>query len=187
MKRRLAIIIIFCTAIILSGVWHVSCSFEGMDECTQIAYEPNIAPDYSDITIPHNIAPLNFKILEKGQTYRVEIHSNRGSAIGIVSKTGLIHIPLRKWRALLNSNKGQKLFIDVYVKDEDKGWRQFQSITNTIAKEDIDGTVVYRFMKPIYKWWKDIGIYQRNLSDYNVSLVLHGRSFGQGCLNSQRW
>ena len=38
-------------------------------------------------------------------------------------------------------------------------------------------------MKPIYNWWKDIGIYQRNLTDYDVSLVLHGRSFGEGCLN----
>jgi hypothetical protein len=38
-------------------------------------------------------------------------------------------------------------------------------------------------MKPIYKWWKDMGIYQRNLSDYDVSLVLQGSSFGHGCLN----
>lgn len=183
MKKRFIIIGVFCSAIILSGVWLVSRSFEVMDKCTQIAYEPNITPDYSGIVIPHNIAPLNFRISEKGQTYRVKIHSNRGAAIGIVSKTGLIHIPLRKWRALLNVNKGHKVFVDVYVKDADNGWRQFQRITNTIAKEDIDETVVYRFMKPIYRWWKDMGIYQRNLTDYDVSLVLHGRSFGEGCLN----
>jgi len=96
MKRRFTIIGVFCSAIILSGVWLVSRSFEVMDKCTQIAYEPNIIPDYSNIVIPHNIAPLNFRIFEKGQTYRVKIHSNRGAAIGIVSKTGLIHIPLRK-------------------------------------------------------------------------------------------
>jgi hypothetical protein len=154
-----------------------------MDNCAQIAYEPNIIPDYSGIIIPHNIAPLNFRISEKGQKYCVKIHSTRGAAVEIVSKTGLIHIPLRKWRALLNANKGHKVFMDVYVKDADNRWRQFQRITNTIAKESIDETVVYRFMKPIYKWWKDIGIYQRNLTDYNVSPVLLGRSFGQGCPN----
>ena len=38
-------------------------------------------------------------------------------------------------------------------------------------------------MKPLYSWWKDIGIYQRNLTNYDVSTVLHGRSFGSGCLN----
>jgi hypothetical protein len=154
-----------------------------MDKYTQIANEPNIIPDYSSIIIPHNIAPLNFRISEKGQSYHVKIHSNHGAAIGIASKTGLIRIPLRKWRALLKVNKGNKVFIDVYVKDADNGWRQFQRITNTIAKEDIDGTLVYRFMKPIYKWWQDIGIYQRNLTDYDMSPVLQGRSFDQGCLN----
>jgi len=161
----------------------VSRSFEVMGKCTQVAYEPNIIPDYSNIVIPHNIAPLNFRILEKGQTYHVKIHSDHGAAIGIYSKTGLIRIPLRKWRALLDANKGHKVFLYVYVKDSDNGWRQFQRITNTIAKEDIDKTVVYRFMKPVYRWWKDIGIYQRNLTNYDVSLVLHGRSFGEGCLN----
>jgi len=158
-------------------------SSEDIDNCTQIAYEPNIIPDYSGIVIPHNIAPLNFRICEKGQAYRVKIHSNDGAALEIASKTGQIHIPLRKWRTLLNLNKGHTVFIDVHVKDADSRWRQFQRITNTIAKEEIDGTVVYRFMKPIYKWWKDIGIYQRNLTDYDVSPVLRGRSFGEGCLN----
>jgi hypothetical protein len=161
----------------------VACSNESIDNCTQIAHEPKIAPDYSGIVIPYNIAPLNFKITEKGQNYYVKIHSNHGSAIEIASKTGLIQIPLRKWRSLLNLNKGNKLLINVYVKDEGKKWHQFQSITNSIAKEDIDDTLVYRFMKPIYKWWKDIGIYQRNLTNYDVSQVLQGRSLGGGCLN----
>jgi hypothetical protein len=183
MKRKFIITGIFCIAVILFVVRLKSRPFEAIDNCTQVAYEPNITPDYSGIVIPHNIAPLNFRISEKGNIYQVKIHSNHGDAIRIVSKSGLIHIPLRKWRTLLNENKGNKLFIDVYVKDADNQWRQFQGITNTIAKESIDETVAYRFMKPIYNWWKDIGIYQRSLTDYNVSLVLHGRSFGEGCLN----
>ncbi len=158
-------------------------SSEVIKNCTQVAYEPNISPDYSGIVIPPNIAPLNFRILEKGQAYRVKIHSDSGPATEIVSKKGSIRIPLRKWRALLDANKGHNVFVDVYVKNVDKRWLQFQRIANTIAKEDIDKTVVYRFMKPIYNAWKDMGIYQRNLTGYDVSLILHGRSFGEGCLN----
>ena len=183
MKRRFVVIGVFCSAAILSGMWLASCSSEGVEECTQVAYEPNINPDYSGIVIPPNIAPLNFRILEKGGAYHVKIHSDRGAAIEIVSKTGSIRIPLRKWRALLDANKGNKVFLDIYVKKADRGWLQFQPIANTIAKEDIDETLVYRFMKPIYNAWKDMGIYQRNLTGYDVSLVLHGRSFGEGCLN----
>ena len=38
-------------------------------------------------------------------------------------------------------------------------------------------------MKPIYYWWKGIGVYQRHLSDFDESLVIHGRSFDEGCVN----
>ncbi len=150
---------------------------------TQVAHEPNVTPDYRNIIIPPNVAPLNFRVQEAGQAFRVRIHSEQGSAISIRSKTGQIRIPLKRWRALLRANRGRDLFVDVSVKDAHHGWRRYQRITNHIAQEDIDGTLVYRFMKPIYKWWKDIGIYQRNLADFDESLILHGRSFGEGCVN----
>ena len=183
MKRRFIVIGVLCGFFILPGARLAICSSGVMEKYTQAAYEPKISPEYSGIVIPRNIAPLNFRILEKGQAYRVKIHSVRGSAIEIAGKTGSIRIPLRKWRALLDANKGHKVFVDVYVRNTDNEWLQFQRITNTIAEDDIDQTLVYRFMKSIYNAWKDIGIYQRSLTDYDVSVVLHGRSFGEGCLN----
>ena len=183
MKIRLIAIVVSCSVVILSIVWLVSPSFEVVGECSQIAREPNISPDYCGIVTPSNIAPLNFRILEKGQAYCVKIHSDSGPTIEIASKTGRIRIPLRRWRAMLDANKGRELFVDVYVRNAESEWLQFQRIVNRIADEDIDRTVVYRFMKPVYNGWKDMGIYQRDLTDFDVSLVMHGRSFGEGCLN----
>ncbi len=183
MKGRLLVIGVCCGLLILSGVWHALGSYEVRGSCLEVPHEPNITPDYSDIVIPPNIAPLNFRILERGRAYRVKIHSERGAAIDIVSKTGSIRIPLREWRALLGANRGRQILVDVFAKNADRGWLQFQRIANTIAEEEIDGTLVYRFMKPVYNAWKDIGIYQRRLTGFKVSRVLHGRSFGEGCLN----
>jgi len=75
------------------------------------------------------------------------------------------------------------LFFDIYVLEENGSWKQFRSIINQIAAEDIDSNIAYRKMKPIYYYWKNIGIYQRNLENYDESVILHGRSFGNGCLN----
>ena len=187
MKRRYIVIAVVCSVIIFSAAWFrfrpVKVSFEFVGKCTPVDSEPNISPQYSGIVMPPNIAPLNFRILEKAKAYRLKIHSARGNAIEIVSKTGSIKIPLRPWRALLHANKGHKLFKDVYVRNADNEWLKFQRINNTIAREDIDETLVYRFMKPIYNAWKDMGIYQRRLTNYDVSVVIHGRSFGEGCLN----
>ena len=183
MKRRFVVPGILVAVLVLLGLWRVRYVPEAVANCTPVAREPNIAPDYGGVTIPPNIAPLNFRILEKGRAYCVKIHADRGPAIEIADRTGLIRIPARKWRALLEANRGGHVFVDVYVKTAGHGWRQFQRITNIVAEEEIDGTLVYRFMKPIYNAWQDIGIYQRSLSDFDVSPVLHGRSFGQGCLN----
>ena len=183
MKRKPIVTGVSCAFILLSGLWIVLSPPKVVGEGIQIAREPKICPDYSGLVIPPNIAPLNFRILEKGQAYCVRIHSDSGPAIDISGKTGRIRIPLRKWRALLDANKGRELFLDVYVRNAENEWRQFQRIVNTIAAEDIGRTLVYRFMKPVYDKWNDMGIFQRDLTDFDVSPVMQGRSFGKGCLN----
>jgi Tol biopolymer transport system component len=160
-----------------------SCSPKAIEKYSEVAREPNISPDYSGAVIPANIAPLNFRVLEDGRAYFVAVRSDRGHPISIFSKTGQIHIPVRQWHALLDANRGREVSFDIYVQGPDGQWRRFQPLANTTAQEDIDGTLVFRFMKPLYRWWKDIGIYQRNLTNYDVSGVLHGRSFGGACLN----
>lgn len=122
-------------------------------------------------------------ILESGTAYLVKIYSGEGNSIDVKSLTGKIKIPLRKWRSLLNNNRGKQLSFDVYVKSKDGCWGRYETITNTIANENIDGFLVYRFMKPIFTWWKNIGIYQRNIENYDEKLVLHNKSFRHVCLN----
>lgn len=160
-----------------------SCSPRTPETCHEVAREPNLSPDYSGTVIPANIAPLNLEILEEGRAYLLQVHSESGQPITVSSKTGRMRIPRRPWRALLSANRGRDLHFDVYVQDADRRWKHFQPVINSIAREDIDGTLVFRFMKPIYNWWKDIGIYQRDLGSFETSVVLHGRSFGEGCLN----
>jgi len=183
LRNRFAVLVLFVsiTVIVVLGV--VLNSPETIDQFVELEVQPGISPDYSDTVIPANIAPLNFRILEQGQQFFVKVYAGKGKAIDIHSKTGQVRIPVRKWRALLKINRGSQIFFDVYVKDAEQGWTRFGRITNTIAKDEIDGTVVYRRMKPIYNWWKDIGIYQRNLADYDESMVMHGRSFEEGCVN----
>ncbi len=183
LRSKFAVIMLFGSVTIIVGLWFVFSSPKAIEKYAEVTVEPRISPDYSDTVIPPNIAPINFRILEQGQQYFAKVYSEGDEAIDIFSKTGQVRIPLREWRALLKSNRGNKIFFDVYVKDVEHGWRKFKSISNTIAEDEIDDYVVYRLMKPIYNWWKDIGIYQRNLVNYDESLLMHGRSFGEGCLN----
>ena len=183
MKKRFVVIGVLVGTVLLAGLWRVVRAPRAVGQCTPVAREPNITPDYGGLVIPPNIAPLNFRILEEGRAYHVTIHADRGTPIEIASRTGSILIPPRKWRSLLEANRGRQIFVEIYAQAEDTGWRQFRRLANTVATQEIDGTLVYRFMKPIYNAWSEIGIYQRTLADFDASPVLHGRSFGQGCLN----
>ena len=183
MRTEVAGTAVFCSIVIVLGSWMGSCSPKAIERYDEVGREPNLSPDYSGTVLPANIAPLNFRVMEDGRAYLLTVRSERGRPMSIFSKTGQIRIPVRQWHALLDANRGRDIFFDVYVRGADRQWGRFRPVANTIAQEDIDQTLVFRFMKPLYTWWKDIGIYQRNLTNYDVSVVLHGRSFGGGCLN----
>jgi hypothetical protein len=161
-----------------------SCRNEiNIEAYTELSRIPRMRPDYSGTVIPPNIAPLNFSVQEKGKKYCVLIHSGKGEEIRILSRDSKIIIPAKKWHKLLELNRGSSLFFDVYVMGKDENWERYQRFSNTIALENIDSHMAYRVMKPIYSYWKSIGIYQRNLENYNESVILHGRSFNEGCIN----
>ncbi len=143
---------------------------------------PKIHPDYTNTVIPPNIAPLNFIVQEAAARYCVRIRAKEGQPIQIQSRKPKIHIPIRAWKKLLAVNRGNALYFDVYTQDKAGSWKKFETITNTVANEDIDDYLVYRKIK-LSVTWKDMGVYQRNLQNYDESIVLHNSSFGGGCIN----
>jgi hypothetical protein len=152
------------------------------EEAGLLETKPEINPDISDTMIPPNIAPLNFKIREKADRYAVRIHGDSGKDIVRHSVSGRILLPAKKWRALLEANRGGQLQIDIAGR-RDGAWQRFSPITCRIAAEEIDSHFAYRMMKPIFTYWRNIGIYQRNLENFKARPILHGSSFKEGCVN----
>lgn len=144
---------------------------------------PRLFPDYSGITLPPNIAPLNFKVEEPGAHYRVTLRSVKGDPIVISSRSASIKIPPKPWRTLLRANAGEPLYIEVSVRDRQTEWSRFGPVTNFVAREEIDGTLVYRLLKPLYNVFVNLGIYQRDLQTFDQWPVLQNRKFGGDCLN----
>lgn len=142
-----------------------------------------IDPDYSGCTIPPNITPLNFLVQEPGTSYRVKVYCERGEGFLLSSSTPGIVIPVKKWKALLDLNRGGDLHFDVYVRGDEGRWLRFDTVTNHIAREEVDSHLVYRRLKPVHNVFKNMGIYQRNLSTYEESpVLLSGRGSGR-CVN----
>ena len=154
-----------------------------INQYSSVDRAPGIHPDYSGVVLPANIAPLNFQIQESGSRYVVKVHSRQGKAIEVSSRSAKIRIPERSWHQLLDANREQQLFVDVYAKNDSGGWVRFKTITNRIASEDIDDFIVYRRIHPGHSTWGDMGIYQRNLRNFDESPILHNGYYQNGCLN----
>lgn len=144
---------------------------------------PHIFPDYTGILVPPNIAPLNFKINETGSEYEARIYVTKEKQIVVRSKSPSIQIDLQAWHNMLQKGAGSKLFIEVYVKGMDGGWQKYQTISNEIASEKIDNHLAYRLINTGYILWNNLGIYQRNLENFDEKAILENKSFGYGCLN----
>jgi WD40-like Beta Propeller Repeat len=144
---------------------------------------PAIDPDYSGVTIPYNIAPLNFRIVHKASSYYVRISAGSGKEIGIRSKNGVVRIPEKKWKKLLEGNKGLDLNIKVFSKDRKGTWNRYKTITDRIAKEPIDPYITFRLLYPGYESWKEILIRQRELGSFRERSIIENSVVDENCIN----
>ena len=184
MKQKIIIMMVLLLGMAgMVFIWQVRSTHVQIDGYTSIDQLATIRPDYSGVVIPPNIAPLNFRITQPAKRYFVKIASSNGNPIEIVSATGKIQIPLKKWRKILRDNAGETLRYEIFLQDEGGKWIKYQPIQNLVARDAIDSHLVYRRMRPLYNYWRDIGIYQRNLTDFNEEPILQGKSFEEGCVN----
>ncbi len=172
------VLLAFAAALLLA-----SCRDEVPESVVAVPRPPKITPDYAGTVIPPNIAPLNFVIREPGRKYIATMESAAGGTIVVVSKTGEIAIPEKKWRDLLTQNAGRELRIDVCVKTAAGTWSRYQTIASTIAAEPIDPYLVYRYMTPSSYAGKPLRICQRNLESFEEEVLLDTKSFGEGCVH----
>jgi len=144
---------------------------------------PVIKPDYTNVVLPPNIAPLNFVVNEKGKAFSARFYGKKGKDITVSSDNGQIRIPIKAWKRLLQQNSGSEYYCDVFVQDENDQWRQFETIKNKIAGEKIDNHLVYRLINPAFKFWNKMGIYQRNLENFDEKPVMINRLTEGNCMN----
>ena len=180
------LIVSAAVVMLLTGVdrSQVARSRESIRQFEQLDRAASLEPDYTATVIPPNIAPLNFFIREPGTAFCAKLSAAPDDAITVFSKNGVIEIPERPWRALLGRNQGSELHIEVLVRNGQGPWRRFQPVTNRIATEEIDGYLVYRKMPSTHMRVRgEIGIYYRDLSSFDTTMVLGSMSYENGCLN----
>lgn len=159
----------------------LSCSKQNIKNSVKVDKDIKIDPDYTNVTVPYNIAPLNFKIGEEGD-FVVKFSSRRGKSFIVKSSDSKISIPIKKWKSLLSENKGKDLVISVF-KENKAEWISYNDIHNKISESKIDSYLVYRILYPGYELWNEMGIYQRNLETFKQKAIIENKSLKNSCVN----
>lgn len=124
-----------------------------------------IFPEYRDITIPYNIAPLNVQIKSIGTAFAAKLSNATGKEIIATAEGNKVFFDEKEWCELLNESKGQTLTISLYAERADK-WMALQPYTIKVAEEPIDSFLSYRLIEPSYELYRQLGLYQRNLTNF---------------------
>ena len=142
---------------------------------------PPIFPDYQNVTVPPNIAPLNFKLTDSSENVYVEIAA-KGKSVEMQCQKNIASISINKWQQLLESSKGDSLQLTVYSEKNGK-WKKYKTFNIYVAKEPIDPYLVYRLIMPGYQTWNEMGIYQRSLSSFEQKAILNSKFLPGTCMN----
>lgn len=138
-----------------------------------------IYPDYKEVTIPANIAPLNFHYVVKDMG-RVETTFTLGGKSVTVKGTE-VEWPVRKWKSFIDGAEGQTMTIS--AKAVVNGQQVADSWNVTVSTDPIDGYLTYRLIEPSYQMYNEISIEERCIEDFSETTICDYKLTDNSCMN----
>lgn len=144
-------------------------------------YRPPISPDYTEVTLPPNMAPPCFSLPDSCHASRLRaIYRAGDEETTVTTRNGQIAISPSKWKRLVDA--ASTITVRLQAQRGDK-WEEYAPFHLYIAKEKIDPYIAYRLIEPGYETWNEMGIYQRCLENYEETAILTNKMTGYGCMN----
>lgn len=143
--------------------------------------QPSVFPDYAGVTIPPNIAPLNFSVITE-EKEACAILAAGDQQLVVKASDKHIKIPESEWKTLLQVATGKQISVTVAVRKGNE-WIGFAPFFLAVASQPIDPYLVYRLIEPGYELWNQMGIYQRNLENFEQSPLIENKMTNDNCMN----
>ena len=160
------------------------------ENAEQVDHYPNMYPDYADVTIPVNIAPLNFEIRDKHLTNIETILTIEGAdandadnTLTATSNSQNLKFDLDDWKAFLQKAVNKNVKVQIYSKSDDGEWTAFKSFKWQVVGDSIDPYLTYRLIEPDYEVWNKIQIRQRCIENWKEKILTDYNLQENCCMN----
>ena len=171
-----------CFSFVLCMLGLVSCS-EEVKITRTLETLPALFPDYMEVTIPANIAPLNFRLVDSLEYEKARVVLETGTQRLILKeKNRQFSIPVSSWKKLVKEAAGDRLLVTIQIRILDQ-WVSYPTFQIFIAPEPIDSWLAYRLIEPGYEVWNEMGIYQRCLENFEEKVIINNKRTDYSCMN----
>ena len=138
---------------------------------------PPLYPDYCDVTIPVNIAPLNF--LLRADCEAVEV---KAGDLTVNYKGNEVVFDCDEWKEMLTQNAGKQIQVTVTALIQGR-WIEYKTFNWNVVKDKLDPYLTYRLIEPDYEIWNHVQIQQRCVENFEVNALGHHEQLENRCMN----
>lgn len=153
------------------------------DHYRKLSTLPLIYPDYIDVTIPVNMAPLNFELLTGSEDGVVRFSfGNREVVCGGLK----VRPDIDEWHQLATKAQGKAISVEVFAKQGGQ-WLRFNPFNIYVSTDSIDPWLSFRMISPSYVSYEELTLNQRCLENFDeevfVDNMLCSTEAGGQCVN----
>lgn len=163
------------------------------ENAQKVDFLPNIYPDYTDVTIPVNIAPLNFLVRDKDVNDIEVIASYEDGAsvsqsmnenyITATNRGKGVKFNMSEWKDFLHKAVGKKVNVQVYTRNEEGDWTEYKPFSWTVVGDSIDPYLTYRLIEPDYEVWNKLQIKERCIENFDETVLADHNLQENRCMN----
>lgn len=142
---------------------------------------PPIYPDYTDVTVPCNIAPLNFLLRGDYDAMAVTAES-KGTTIEADCSGAEATFDLADWRKLMTVAADGTVTVSVVARSHDK-WVAFKPFSISVVSDKVDHYLTYRLIEPDYEVFSRLQIKERCVENFKERTLCDYNTVGNRCMN----
>jgi len=148
-------------------------------------YDAPIYPDYADVTIPYNIAPLDFHIADPALADAIVEVKGSNTSLRTKAHKGDVTFSEKRWHRLLDAEKGNALTVTISAaraKGPEASEPAIKPFRFYVSSDAIPQCLSYRLIQPGYEVYSKMGIYERDLTTFEEHPLIENTQFA-GCVN----
>ena len=136
-------------------------------------------PDYKDVTIPANIAPLNYRYAMDGVRKAKTTFTLGDKSVTI--KGTEVDWSLGKWKAFVDGAAGKTISVKAEAVVDGKPVSDAWSIY--VSEDPMDGWLTYRLIEPSYQMYNEVSIRERCVENFKETVISDFKHTDNACMN----